>query len=501
MNIVEPIIRAALAAPELPAIVAGTRTLSYMDLMRDVAAISSRLAESGVEHGDVVAVSVDGLRAHVLITLAVARIGAASVPFNHMNAQDMRFFAEACGVRSIVHDDADTAAIDASGIANRFSLKELASRPPRTVVPMVRCDPGELFRIAFSSGTTGRPKPLRFTHENMALRSHLIRTVFPGSPGERSMVALPVWLHFSLGSILRSLLSGGTLIESGASVAATAEAIRAQQVNLVFTSPVNAAGLVKFAQENRDYAAPPPDLRAICIGGARVAPAMQALLRAHVCPNLYINYGMTEAGGLIAQADSALLQLHPATTGRLMPWVEMEAIDRAGNPLPFGTEGTLRVRSPTLANGYCSPDPETENGFRDGWFYSGDVGTVTGDGLVFLRGRADVLNLGGTKVSAEEIESVIAQDPAILECAALTLPDLGQQQRLVAMVVAPQGFDAKELQTRCLTRFGAALIPGAIIAVESLPHNAFGKIQRRELPALATRYLAEAAASRTPSSD
>jgi acyl-coenzyme A synthetase/AMP-(fatty) acid ligase len=491
MNIVEPITRVALASPESPAVISGSRTLSYIALMRDVAAVSSRLAESGVQHGDIVAVSAGGLAAHVLLTLAVARIGAASVPFHQMGAPAMRSFAEACGVRSIIHDDADVAAVDASGIANRLSLKELTSRPPRAVVPMARCEPGELFRIAFSSGTTGRQKPVKFSHGSMALRSHLMRAVFPAAPGERTMVGMGVGLHFSLGYILRSLLTGGAAVDRGGSVAAMAEAIRAHEVSMLITSPGAAVQLVQFAQTNVAYAAPPPTLRALCIGGARVAPALQSALRQHLCPNLYINYGMTEVGGMVAQADTALLQSHPTAAGRLMPWIEMQALDEEGNLLPFGSEGHLRVRSPTLADGYIGVDPQGTDAFRDGWFYSSDVGMVTGDGLVFLGGRSDVLNVGGTKVSPESLEAVIGQDPAILECAALTLPGELQQQ-LVVMVVAPRGFDVDAVRQRCAAGFGPALIPKAIIAVQELPHNAGGKLQRKELPALVARHLAGA---------
>jgi acyl-coenzyme A synthetase/AMP-(fatty) acid ligase len=490
MNILEPIIRNALAAPDAPAIIAGTRTLTYQALMRDVATVSSRLAEAGVRQGDVIAIAEDGLRAHLLITMAVARIGAASVPLSPMSEQEMRLFAQACGVRTIVYSDAHAPTVDASGIADRISLRELTSKPPGTIVPMVRSAPDELFRIAFSSGSTGRPKPLKYTHRNMVLRSHLLRTVFPSSPGERTMVWLPVGLHFSLGYILRSLVSGGTLVEGGENIAGAAELMRTQKVRLLFTSPVNAVGLLKVAQANPEYATPAPDLQVLCMGGARVAPALQALLRQHVCPNLYVNYGMTEAGGLVAQADPALLQSHSAATGRLMPWVEMEAVDDGGKPLPFGTEGFLRLRSPTLADGYVSADAQTRSAFRDGWFYSDDVGKVTGDGLVFLRGRADVLNLGGTRLTAEEIESVVAQDPAILECAALTVPDERQQRRLVVLVVAPEGFDARALAQRCVSSFGAPFAPGAVIGVESLPHNAAGKIQRQALPALVARLAA-----------
>jgi acyl-CoA synthetase (AMP-forming)/AMP-acid ligase II len=497
MNILEPIIRCTLANPEAPAIIAGQQSLSYGAVARHIAAISSRLAEQGVLRGDVVGIVADGFVDHVLTTLAIARLGATSVSFSHMRPEQMARFASECGARTVVHNDVDGPRVEASGVANRISLQELTSRPPRAIVPMVRSEPDELFRIALSSGTTGRQKAVKFSHESMMVRSHLTRTVFPSTPGERVMVMLPVGLHFSLGYILRTLMCGGTLVDRGETAEATAAAIRSQKVTLLLASPGSAVDLVRLAQTDPSYAKPSSDLRALCIGGARVAPTLQALLRQHVCPSLYINYGMTEAGGLVAQADTALLESHPAAAGRLMPWVEVEAVDDAGNPLPFGSEGRLRVRSPCLASGYIAVDPETTDAFRDGWFYSGDVGLVTGDGLVFLGSRADVLNLGGTKVSAEAIEAVVAQDPAILECAALTLPDSLQQQQLVILVVSPNGFDTDALRQRCVSRFGPNFTPRTVIGVQDLPHNAAGKIQRRELPAFLARQVARAGAPGT----
>lgn len=491
MNIVEPIIRRALATPDAPAIIAGQQTITYGALMRDVAAASSRLAGEGVRRGDVVGIVCEGLAGHLLATLATARIGAVSVPLGQTPLQEVGVLAQACGVGMVLYEEAHAPQAEASGIAKRLSLRELTSTRPHTIVPMVRSEPSDLFRIAFSSGTTGRQKPVKFSHGNMALRSHLLRTVFPAAPGERTMVCLGVGLHFSLGYILRSLLTGGAVVDRGETVGATAEAIRTHEVNMLITSPGTAVQLVQLALADPGYATPAPTLRTLCLGGARLPPTLHTLLRRHVCPGVYANYGMTEAGGLVAQADSALLESHPAAAGRLMPWVEVDVIDDSGKSLPFGTEGRLRVRSPTLADGYIGVDPQgSADVFRDGWFYSGDIGTVTGDGVVFLGSRSDVLNLGGVKVKPEVIEAVIGEDPAILDCVALTLTDQAQTH-LVAAVVAPAGFDAQALRQRCASRLGQGMVPEAVVALESLPHNAAGKIQRQELPALVARRLAE----------
>jgi acyl-coenzyme A synthetase/AMP-(fatty) acid ligase len=463
--------------------------------MRDVTVASSHLAKLGVKRGDVVGIACDRLAGQVLATLAAARIGAVSLPFTRMAASEMSEFAEMCGATFLVYGGADAPDAQAKCLRKGIAIRELCGTEPPTTAPMVRTQPDELFRIAFSSGTTGRQKPIKFSHRNMALRAHLIRAVFPCEPGERSMLALPVGLHFSLGYMLRTFLSGGALVDCGETVASTAKAIRTHKINFLLTSPGDAVALVKFAQSHPDYAAPPSHLHWLCIGGARIAPTLRDLLRRHVCPNLYVNYGMTEAGGLVAQADTALLEAHPTVAGRLMPWVEMEAVDTAGEPLPFGTAGQLRVRSPTLADGYMGIEGRGTSSFRDGWFYSSDVGTVTGDGLVFLGVRSDVLNVGGTKVNAEAIEAVVAQDPGILECAVVATPGALEQQ-LVLMVVSPNGFDADALRQRCASTFGSALVPKLVLRLEELPHNPGGKVQRSELAALAARHLPKAGTNR-----
>jgi acyl-coenzyme A synthetase/AMP-(fatty) acid ligase len=494
MNVVEPVARRALIQPDAPAVITDERTLTYGALMRDVVTISSRLAEEGVKRGDVVAIVAEGLAAHILLTLAVSRIGAVSLAFSQMQDEDLAFFVQACGVSFVVYNGPALGSKHASPTRKRLSLAELATGKPAAVAPMVRPATGEQFRIAFSSGTTGRPKAVKFTHDAILLRSHLLRMFFPAAPGRHTLIGMSPSLHFSIGYWLLTLMAGGALVDHGADMPAMEAAIRRHSVNLLVTSPGNAVELVKIAQARGD--APSPDLQAVFMGGARVAPALQEVLRRHLCPNLYVNFGVTESGGLVAQADPDLLQSDPSCAGRLLPWVEMEALDEHGQPLPPGSEGQLRVRTPYLASGYVgSSDGEP---FRDGWFHSSDVGVVTADGLLYVGARSEVLNFAGAKFSAESVESVVAEDTAILECVALTLPDRMQQQQLVVAVVSPQGFDLEALRRRCADKLGAALVPKAVITLESLPHNAGGKILRPQVPALVAQRIASLRAQQPP---
>jgi acyl-coenzyme A synthetase/AMP-(fatty) acid ligase len=483
MNVLEPITRRALLQPDAPALIAGAATVSYGRLMRDVAALGNRLCDEGVGRGQVVAVAADGLLPHVLITLAIAHAGAVSIPFRSLAPDRTAPALAISGVDALVHNQTASLNEQFSSIPKHLSLRELASAAPRLNRPAVASEPAEIFRIGYSSGTTGLAKPVKFTHGALIVRAQLLRHFAPSTATERSMITLAPALQFAVGHWLSTLMSGGAVVSAAGSAEQILDAMRAHEVSFLLTSPGTAVALLQQAQSHSRAGAVGPCLKTLCIGGAPIAPPLQDLLREHLCRNLVINYGMAEAGGLIAQADDNLLRSAPTCAGRVLPWVELQAVDETGAPLPPGSQGRLRVRTPYLGLGYASDDAETAQAFRNGWFYSGDTGMVTVDGLVYLGGRSDVLNVGGNKVSPERIEAVIARDPAVLECVVLTLPDEMQQQKLVAAVVARQGFDPQALRSRCLRELGAPLSPTAVILVERLPHNAGGKIQRNEVAA------------------
>jgi acyl-coenzyme A synthetase/AMP-(fatty) acid ligase len=489
MNIVEPFFRRALMQPDAPALISGDRVVTYGRLMNDVITVADRLCEEGVRPKDVVALVAVDLLPHVLFTLAIARVGAISVPVWNDGPLKAHTFADQCGAAFVVHNKPAPLRMQ-SPDRKQLSLQDLAAVKPTIARPTVMSEPSDAFRISFSSGTTGRPKPIAFTHGAMLLRSALLQTMFPVGPSDRTMIALGLGVHFASGYWFSTLFAGGTVVGSAPDPAANAKILRSQEITFLVTSPSNAVEFVKVAQSQSEYSDPPSHLKTLCIGGGRVAPALQTLFRRHICENLHINYGVTEAGGLVASADPALQESQPGSAGRLLPWVEAQALDDEGAPLPPGSPGLLRIRSPYLATGYLGEE-QGAGAFRDGWFYSADSGMVTSDGVVFLGGRADVLNLGGTKVNPERIEAVIAEDPAVLECVALAIPDVNRLAQVVAVVVAPKGFDRNALQDRCLRQLGPAFTPKAVYAVDSLPHNAGGKVQRQKVPALVKAHLAQ----------
>lgn len=487
MNVLEGLSRRAMAQPRAIALVAGSREITYRRMMRDIANVAAVLQSHGVGRNDVVAIVGLGDMAHFTVTMAIAQLGAVSMALtgNPLPGTN-EAVCEECGVGFVIHAVAGDFKIDLPSIRKHLKPKDLAPMAGLPVPPIADVRPDEVWRIGLSSGTTGRPKAMRYTHSSIVMRSHALNGVFPVGPGQRSMLALGTGMIFAMNYWMQALYAGGAVVSAQREPARLLEAVHAQNINMLICSPDLAMALVTVAlQPGSAHASPAPNLQALSVGGASVSPRMQRLLRQHICPNLIIGYGSSEVG-LMALLDPALQDENPECAGRLMPWAQAQAIGEDGSVLPPGQTGVLRVRSPFMSIGYLTQPPASAapalEGFRDGWFYSADVGSVSPQGVLHLGGRKnDVINLSGEKIDPARIEAVIARDPAVLECAVFTVRGRLDQPRLVSLVVAEGELDEAALRLRCKEALGPFFTPKSIVRVKKLPRNANGKIMRDKL--------------------
>jgi acyl-CoA synthetase (AMP-forming)/AMP-acid ligase II len=220
-------------------------------------------------------------------------------------------------------------------------------------------------------------------------------------------------------------------------------------------------------------------------GGAAIAPSL--IERAErVGIRAFRSWGMTEAPtvGLIGPDDP--LELRATRDGRLSEGCEVEAVDDARRPLPPGELGELRLRCPEQMLGYTDAAVDAEQVDGDGWFYTGDVGRVDADGWVTMTGRLkDVVNRGGEKFSAQDIEHAISSHPAVGAVAVTGLPDERLGECVAAFVVLRPGASwpgpqalLDHLEAQKLAR---AKFPAVWRVVEELPMTMSGKVQKNRL--------------------
>jgi acyl-coenzyme A synthetase/AMP-(fatty) acid ligase len=417
--LIERIHAAAAANPAAPAFIFQDRILTYAQFLSLIRATARLLHDRGVRPGDTVGLSMGRWPMHCVAFLALARLGALSIPLpRNLTPEAGRALAARFGVSTVVSNWQDAPVPPGATLVllDSISLDGTAVEPD---LGGYQPDGGTPLRVALTSGTTGARHGVVHTHASFAQRVDL--TALDCDQHSR---LLPPDLHITAGILLTMavLTRGGTVVfDRTFSVTDIANTIRLYGITHCLLSP---AAVPRIAAVLPERGLAFPSLRHLRIVGATPPPAMVELLRSRFTPHVYGVYGITEVGSL-AFATPDTLSTAPGSAGRITPWVRIEVLGPDGQPLPPGVSGEFRVATDGMPREYhCEPPGAAPSRFRDGWFYPGDVGKVTSDGLVFVEGRADdIVNLGGHKYALPLIDAGLESHPAVRAAVAFTLDD------------------------------------------------------------------------------
>jgi acyl-CoA synthetase (AMP-forming)/AMP-acid ligase II len=487
MNITEPIRRNARLFPESVAIIAGGHEVSYAELDRLIDASATRVLAVGLRPGATAAVLVSDRYRHFVLVLALARLGIAAVVSSHVAANPGKTKIQ-CGFVDAGKGNASIV------ITNAWWRDMTAATPAGNVEPNRNDD--AVCLIGASSGTTGTPKAMALTHAQLCRRLYArqLSMFWPTRP--RVACTLGRESVYGFSTLFRTLWMGGLLAFPGDSVGIP-DLVRQHQVNCLVMSPAQLQEVVDSMPEGTG---PLPSLEMVELGGGMLPGQLAGSARTRLCPNIFINYGAQESGS-VASAPMTVLETQAGSVGYLGPGVEVQAVDAEHRPLAAGVEGVLRIRSPGSIESYLDDPIGSAKAFEDGWFYPGDIGTVSSRGLLILSGRSDeLLNAGGVKVSPAVIEEAARAFADVADAAAFAAPDAksGLPQIWLA-VVQRKPVDVSALIKHCVRELGVPRSPRAVLLLKSLPRNDNGKLQRDQLVKMATAAKsAPAAKAPTP---
>jgi acyl-coenzyme A synthetase/AMP-(fatty) acid ligase len=336
--------------------------------------------------------------------------------------------------------------------------------------------------IGLTSGTTGTPKSIYKTHSKTLL-SCAIYPEFHSAFYERVFILLDLKISFGLGAAIRSLLGSKTIIATKNPMPDNFFVImqRDKPTN-VTTSVAIITPVARYAKTKQIDKQLLHTLQRITIGGAKVSPTIRDDIAEYLCDNLEVRYSSTESGP-IAIANTQTYELHPTSSGKIVPWVKYQIVDENHELLNLGQTGMLRFQTPVMTDKYIKDKVSTQKHFKDGWFYTGDIGTIDQRGFLYISGRNDhLINIGGVKTHPEAIEIILSSHEDVIESAVLQLEHpIDKSMVLVAVIVAEKIVDEKELRVLCNIKLNAMLVPQFFVMLNELPKNPSGKLMRNQL--------------------
>jgi acyl-coenzyme A synthetase/AMP-(fatty) acid ligase len=454
--------------------------VTYAQFDRDINQFAAALEALDLPATGLVGVRLQNPYAHWLALMALSRLRCTSVSIPLRDAPGRQVLAVA-RPELLLADDADpplpaelwgrVAALSPDWLA--ATLRSAA--PP---IPERACDPDAIGRVSLSSGTTGVPKAVPFTWRRIIERAQH-RAVIDRGRDDVALILAGNDTNFGFGQRVATWVAGAT-VAMGPEVRQMPSAFPAMRPTVL----ILAAGYLRMLLQAlpRNFQ-PIPTLR-VRVGGGAMSPLLARQARLRLASDVQITYSSTE-GGSIARGPATLLEAHPGAVGYKLPWTQVEAVDPGGQRCPPGVAGELRVRGTEMVAGYHTDHQQTAKSFRDGWFYSGDVGTIMADGEIRILGRVDeVMNFGGVKILPGAVENVLRGSPGVAEVAVFSVVTPAGVAALWAAVVRTDLFDQTELSGRL--RQALPPLPALHIAfTDAIPCTDNGKVDVPQLRALA----------------
>ena len=476
--------KTAIVVPDGPA-------LTFGDLRREVRRTADALAEYGISRGDRVALVLPN-GAEVITAFLGTATAATAAPLNPNYTEDeYRFYLDDTDAKAVIVPPGGAeaarraagdriiieAAIDANG---EMVFSSTAPRQAGRTASLATSE--DIALVLHTSGTTSRPKRVPLKHRNITASVAHITETYQLTSDDVALCLMPLFhVHGLVASTLSTLRTGGTV---------------------VVPPRFNPLGFWRLLTEHRItwYSAVPTihqlilaragrrgdtvhQLRFIRSCSSALPPATLAQLEDLLHVPVLEAYGMTEGSHQLASNPLPPAEHKPGTVG-CGTGVRVGIMGDGGELVPTGEKGEVVVQGPNVTDGYENNPEANAASFTNGWFHTGDLGSLDEEGYLTLHSRLkELINRGGEKIAPREIDELLLQHPAVGEAVAFGLPHpIWGEEVAVAVVLTGEASEA-ELLRHCREHLADFKVPKKLFIVERIPRTATGKVQRRHVAA------------------
>ena len=491
MNIASNLEWSSYFFPDRPVISQGDSIISYAQLNQTANRVATALIGLDIQPNDHIGIYAPNSGDWIAFYFGVLKAGAVPVTLssqlskdelslllNHSKPRMIFTSAEKLGNLEEFRASGDLQKIICPG--GNLDMKRLTELGSASFKALDK-DREDIAAILYTGGTTGTPKGVMLSHENINMSTQNIVFNERSTHEDRALCFLPFNHVFGQMHIMNAtILSGGCLemlpafdMDKILWLLAAGRVTKLFAVPTIYTRFLGLNGLKQRLGQ----------VRYCFSAAASMAADTVRQWKAQTGLAIYEGYGMTEAAPVVTYNHYYRHVI--GSVGTAAPGVEIQIRDQAGHVLDQGLEGEICVRGRNIMKGYLNNPEGTRAAFwKNGWFRSGDIGRFDPDGYLYIVDRLkDMIITGGENVYPKEVEDVLYARPEVEECAIIGLPDPEWGERVTAFIVARQGekIDPEVLRTFLKSRISAFKVPKEFRAVGELPKSPAGKILKRQL--------------------
>ncbi|MFB2879896.1 acyl-CoA synthetase [Floridanema aerugineum] len=480
--------RAAQQNPNKVAIVATEGTFTYQDLLETSAKIATKLLDNiaDLQEQRVAFLIPSGFQ-YVATQWGIWRAGGIAVPLCVSHPKpELDYVISDSGVSIIIaHPNFESLLRPIAEEKNiRFILTSETLPEQVSLLPKIELTRRAL--ILYTSGTTGKPKGVVTTHENIQAQVTSLISAWGWTADDRILHVLPLHhIHGIINVLTCALWSGAEcqiLPKFDAEI--VCDRISDGDLTLFMAVPTIYVKLIaaweKADGDRQQRISNGCAKMRLMVSGSAALPVKVLEKWRNISGHFLLErYGMTEIGMALSNALNG--ERFAGYVGKPLPQVEVRLVDENGAVVTPGTPGEIQVRGATVFLEYWQKPEATVKAFRDGWFCTGDFAVVENDNYRILgRMSVDIIKTGGYKVSALEIEEVLRTHSDILDCAVVGVEDAEWGERVCAALILKSGSDLslETLRSWAKERLATYKVPSKILVVEELPRNAMGKVTK-----------------------
>ena len=483
--------RAAQAQPQTIAVrnLMTDESLSYGALDDAIARCTAWLEKNFPTRGSRIALLARNGFLHMILFYACARAGAIFVPLNwRLTGSELKSLMGDCGPELVVfHSDfAEAACIAAADVPRIMAMDDFQKTIDASAPSLSRpADPGAIFLLLYTSGTTGRPKAVTLSARNSFFESANFAHVGKVDSSSVLLLNVPMFHTVGLMAIMNTaFITGGRVLMTNRFI--PGEALSqlsdpALGLTHYFCVPQIAQAMVNDPEyANADLTR----LTGLFTGGAPMPPSLTKKLVADGI--MAVNgYGMSETGTAVHMPlDKAVILAKLGSTGRPAPFIEIRLVGQDGKDVETGDIGEIWLKGPGVSKGYWNQPDANAQCFSGPWLRTGDAARRDADGFYFVVDRwKDLYISGGENVYPAEVEAVLRELTGVLDAAVVGVPDPKWGESGCAYFVLRQGttLNNEAILAHCASRLARYKHPAHIRFIDAIPRNAAGKILKNEL--------------------